>query len=287
MTTNVPECLIPETMTLRSGRALQLAGIKARMQTTWAAGDFALIGTTLQIVGESLCEAVDLRAGERVLDVACGNGNAALAAARRWASVVGVDFVPELLRRASERVLAERADVELHVGDAEALPFDDGAFDVVLSTYGVMFAPDHERAAAELARVCAPGGRIGLANWTPGGFIGLLLRTVAKHVPPAPGVRCPTLWGDEDHLRSLVGGVARRIDVTRKEFAFRYRSAAHFIDLFRRYYGPTHKAFAALDAPGQTALAGDMTDLLLRFDRGGGTSLVVPAEYLEVVIDRQ
>jgi ubiquinone/menaquinone biosynthesis C-methylase UbiE len=267
-------------------RTLALQGVKAKQQAMWASGDFSVIGTTLQGVGESLCEAVDLRAGQRVLDAACGNGNAVLAAARRWGRVTGVDYVPELLLRAEERARAERLEVELTVADVEQLPFRDGAFDVVLSTFGVMFAPNHAQAAGELLRVCAPGGRIALANWTPEGFIGELLRAVTKHVPPAPGAQSPLRWGTRAGLEELFGAQATAIHVERKLFNFRYLSAEHFIDVFRRYYGPTYKAFESLDAYAQTLLADDIEKAIEKFDRGGGWGLVVPGEYLEVVIHK-
>jgi len=263
---------------------VDLAVVKARQQAMWASGDFAIIGTTLQIVGESLCEAVDLEAGTRVLDVACGNGNAALAAARRWCQATGLDYVPELLEGARERARAERLELELVEGDAERLPFEDATFDVALSTYGIMFAPDQERAAREVVRVVKPGGTIGLANWTPDGFIGQLLGTVGKHVPPPAGVASPIQWGTEARLADLFPAV-RSIRATRKEFVFRYESAGHFIDVFRRFYGPTHKAFGALNPEGQARLAADIADLSSRFNRRA-TSFVVPAEYLEIVIAR-
>ena len=264
-----------------------LGAIKARQQAPWASGDFAVIGTTLQIVGESLCEAVDLCAGERVLDVACGNGNATLAAARRWARVTGADYVPELLAKARQRARAEGLSVELCEADAEALPFGDAAFDVVLSTFGVMFAPDQVRAAGELARVCRSGGRIGLANWTPEGFIGDLFGVVGRYVPPPPALAPPSLWGKREHLATLFGDAASKIEVARKEFVFRYESSAHFIEVFRAFYGPTHRAFAALDDDGRAALAADIDALLHVYDRGGGRALIVPGEYLEVVVTRR
>jgi ubiquinone/menaquinone biosynthesis C-methylase UbiE len=259
--------------------------VKARQQATWASGDFAVIGTTLQIVGELLCEAVDLRAGERVLDVAAGNGNATLAAARRFASVTSTDYVPALLERGRRRADAERLSVTFEVADAEALPYPDASFDVVLSTFGVMFAPEHEQAASEVMRVCRPGGRIGVASWTPHGFLGQLFRVVARYVPPIPGVRSPLLWGTEAHIQDLFTGVARIAHETR-HFAFRYRSPEHWVDVFRSYYGPVHKAFAALEADGQAALESDLIALLRRADRGGTAGLVVPAEYLETVISK-
>jgi ubiquinone/menaquinone biosynthesis C-methylase UbiE len=259
------------------------AAVKTRQQAMWASGDFAVIGTTLQIVGESLCEALDIEAGSRVLDVACGNGNASLAAARRFARVTGLDYVPELLRRAEERARAERLELTTVEGDAERLPFEAASFDAVLSTYGVMFAPDQERAAKELVRVVKPGGKIGLANWTPEGFIGGLLKTVGKHVPPAPGIASPILWGTQARLEDLFRGT-RAVRVTRKDFVFRYESAAHFIDIFRRFYGPTYVAYRMLDAAGQERLSADITELAARHNRRQGT-FVVPGEYLEVVIE--
>jgi ubiquinone/menaquinone biosynthesis C-methylase UbiE len=264
-----------------------LAALKTRQQAAWASGDFAVIGTTLQIVGEQLAEACDLRFDERVLDVAAGNGNATLAAARRGCLVTSTDYVPTLLERGAERARAERLDVQFQVADAEALPFADASFDAVLSTYGVMFAPDHAQAAAEMARVCRPGGRIGMANWTPEGFIGKLFKTMGRHLPPPPGLQSPALWGVEGHLHTLFGGQAASIKVLPRMFNFRYRSAAHFIEVFRTWYGPVHKAFAALDAAGQAALAGDLTELLESFNVAGPDSLVVPSEYLEVVITRR
>jgi SAM-dependent methyltransferase len=265
----------------------QFASIKARQRATWASGDFAVIGNTLQIVGETLCEAVDLRSNERALDVACGNGNATLAAARRWADVTGVDYVPSLLAKGRVRAEADGLAIEFVEGDAEALPFPDASFDVVLSTFGVMFAPNHARAAAELVRVCRPGGRIGLASWTAEGFIGELLRTVARFVPPPPGLASPALWGNRDHVRELFGAGVSAIETTKREFAFRYQSPAHFITVFRDFYGPTHKAFAALDEDGRMGLRGAIEALLARYDRGGGRGLVAMGEYLEVVATRR
>jgi ubiquinone/menaquinone biosynthesis C-methylase UbiE len=273
------------TSTELSATPEQLAALKARQQTMWASGDFAVIGTTLQIVGEQLCEAVDLRAGERVLDVAAGNGNATLAAARRFASVTSTDYVPALLEAGRRRAEAEGFVVRFEPADAEALPYPAASYDVVLSTFGVMFAPDHQRSASELMRVCRQGGRIGLACWTPQGFLGQLFRVVAKYIPPAPGVRSPLLWGTDAHVRELFAEAAR-IEHTSRDFAFRYTSPEHFVDVFRTYYGPIHKAFAALDAAGQAALETDLLALLRESDRRGAAGLVVPAEYLEIVITR-
>src|SRR4051812_23092580 len=259
-----------------------LSAVKTRQQAMWASGDFAVIGTTLQIVGELVCEAVDVRAGERVLDVAAGNGNAALAAARRFARVTSTDYVPALLDRGRRRAEAEGLDVTFREADAEALPFPADAFDVVLSTFGVMFAPDHVRASHELMRVCRSGGRIGLASWTPGGFVGRLLQTVGVHVAPIPGVASPALWGKADYVETLFAGAASVV-CQPKDFLFRYASAGHFVEMFRAYYGPVHKAFAALDRAGQAKLEADLLTLLREWNRGG-TSLVVPGEYLETVV---
>ena len=263
--------------------AVDFTAIKTRQQATWASGDYAIIGTTLQIIGESLAEVCDIKGDERVLDVAAGNGNATLAAARRFAKVTSTDYVASLLERGRERAAAERLDVTFEVADAEALPYADASFDAALSTLGVMFAPDHARAAGELARVVRSGGRIGLASWTPEGFIGAMFRTLASHVAPPKGVQSPMLWGTQAHLEALFGSRAAKIESTRKHFAFRYCSAAHFIDVFRRFYGPTHRAFAALDEAGQRALDADLTTLLARWNTREG-SLVMPSEYLESVV---
>jgi SAM-dependent methyltransferase len=265
---------------------IDLAAIKAKQHATWSSGDYAVVGTTLQIVGETLCEAIDLRAGERVLDVACGNGNAALAAARRFALVTGVDYVPTLLARASARAAVDGLPLEVREGDAEALPFPDGAFDVVLSTFGVMFAPDQPRAAHELLRVCRHGGRIGLANWTPDGFVGQMFKVVGAHVPPPAGLRGPPQWGTEGRLAELFGAEVRDLRVQRREFTFRYRSAAHWLEVFRSWYGPVLRAFAALAPEGQASLAADLTALVERFNVARDGTVVVPSAYLEVVMTR-
>ena len=263
------------------------ANIKQRQQATWASGDFAVIGVTLQIVGETLAEAADIRAGERVLDVAAGNGNATLAAARRFANVTSTDYVPALLAKGRARAIAEGLQVDFRVADAENLPFEDGSFDVALSTYGAMFTPDHTRPAREMLRVVRSGGRIGLANWTPEGFIGQLFKIIGSYIPAPAGLKSPALWGTEPHIAELFGTQARTIRAVRKNFNFCYRSAAHWIQMFRDFYGPTHKAFAALDPAGQTALAKDIEGLLNRLNIAGPASLVVPGEYLEVVIERK
>jgi ubiquinone/menaquinone biosynthesis C-methylase UbiE len=264
-----------------------LNALKTRQMAAWASGDYAVIGTTLQLVGELLAEACDLRCDERVLDVAAGNGNATLAAARRGAKVTSTDYVASLLERGADRARAERLVVKFQDADAEALPFDDASFDAVLSTFGVMFAPDHAKSAGELARVCRPGGRIGLANWTPDGFIGQLFQTLGRHLPPPPGVQSPALWGTEAHLKQLFGDSAASIAVTPRIFNFRYRSPAHFIEVFRTWYGPVHKAFAALPAQGAEALEKDLTELMNRLNRAGPDSLIIPSEYLEIVVTRR
>jgi SAM-dependent methyltransferase len=261
--------------------------IKAKQQATWASGDFAIVGTTLQIVGESLAEAVDVRADEKVLDVAAGNGNATLAAARRFAQVTSTDYVPSLLEKGAKRAKAEGLDVHFQIADVEALPFADEMFDVVLSTYGCMFAPNHARTAKEMLRVTRAGGRIGMANWTPAGFIGRLFKIIGAYLPPAPGLQSPALWGTPSHLERLFGDEAARIQCIRREFNFRYRSPAHWVQVFRDFYGPTHKAFAALDAKGQTALERDIVALLQEMNIGGTASLVVPGEYVEVIVTKR
>jgi ubiquinone/menaquinone biosynthesis C-methylase UbiE len=259
--------------------------LKERQRSAWSSGDYAMIGTTLQIVGESLSEAVDMRAGQKVLDVAAGNGNASLAAARRWAHVTAVDYVPALLERAGERAKAERLWIDLREGDAEALPFKDETFDVVLSTFGVMFTPNQEKAAAEMLRVCRPGGKIGMANWTPEGFVGQMFKIIGKYIPPMPGVKPPSAWGTEARLRELFGPSVT-IVTTRRNFVFRYQTPEHFVDVFREFYGPMVKAFAALDSDHKAQLTTDLLQLLRTLNQSGDRTLVLPSEYLEVVILR-
>jgi ubiquinone/menaquinone biosynthesis C-methylase UbiE len=264
-----------------------LAAIKARQQSAWSSGDYAVVGTTLQIVGENLCEALDIRAGQKVLDVAAGNGNVALAAARRWCDVTATDYVPALLEQARKRAVAERLPIEFREADAEALPFPSGGFDVVVSTFGVMFTPDQDKAAAELIRVCQPGGKIGLANWTPDGFIGQLFKTIGKHVPPPSGMKSPALWGTRARIAEMFGPRAVSIEMEPRNFVFRYRSAQHWLDVFKTYYGPLLKAFAALERPARGALESDVMALVERFNRSGNASMVVPSEYLEIVVTRR
>jgi len=266
--------------------AIDLGVVKARQQAAWATGNYAVVGTTLQIVGEQLCEALDLRAGSRVLDVAAGNGNATLAAARRWCDVTSTDYVPSLLEAGRTRAQAEGHSIRFQEADAESLPFADASFDVVMSTFGVMFTPNQDQAAAELVRVCKPGGRIGLANWTPESFIGQLFKTIARYVPPAPGVKSPGLWGTRARLEELFGAAAREIRTTSREFTFRYRSPTHWVDVFRTYYGPLNRTFGALDDQKQASFTQDLMVLLESRNLSGDRTLVLPSEYLEVVIER-
>jgi len=266
---------------------IDFATVKTRQQGAWSSGDYAVVGTTLQIVGEQLCEALDIRAGQRVLDVAAGNGNATLAAARRWCKVVSTDYVPALLERGRERAAAERLDVEFQEADAEALPFANDSFDVVVSTFGVMFTPDQERAAAEMLRVCRPDGKIGLATWTPDGFIGQLFKTIGRRLPPPAGVKSPALWGTEARINDMFGPRASSIRIEQRAFVFRYRSVRHWLDVFKTYYGPLLKAFATLEPRDQAALVQDLTALAEQFNRSGDASMVAPSDYLEIVITRR
>ena len=271
------------TVSTQSFDTMDYVAIKGRQQQTWASGDYHVIAAIIHPMSERLCDAVDLRAGERVLDVATGSGNAAIAAARRLCAVTGVDYVPALLERARERAIAEGFSISFIEGDAEALPVEDGAYDVVLSAVGSMFAPNQEQAANELLRVCRPGGRIGLVNWTPEGWIGQMLRTVGRHVPPPAGLQSPSRWGTKDGLHELFDHGVEALRIERQAFVWRFASAQQYLGLFRAYYGPVHKAFAALDGTGQAALARDLIATVEQFNRSYDDTLVVPAEYLEVV----
>ena len=261
-----------------------LVAIKARQQAAWSSGDYAVVGTTLQIVGEELCEALDLRSGRKVLDVAAGNGMVSLAAARRWCDVTSTDYVASLLDRGRARAAAEGLNIEFKVADAEELPFADASFDTVISTFGVMFTPNQERAAAELLRVCKSGGQIGLANWTPEGFIGHLFKTLGKYLPPPPPTKSPMLWGTRERLTELFGSAATWIKTEPRIFNFRYCSDEHFLDVFKTFYGPMLKAFSALDVPQQTRLEKDLHELIARMNKADDGTMVVPSEYLEVVL---
>ena len=263
------------------------AAVKRRQQSVWASGDFSVVASRIVFQAEHLCEAADVQSGWRVLDVACGSGNAAIAAARRGCKAVGVDFVPALLERGRIRAEAEHLDVEFTEGDAEDLPFPDASFDAVVSIYGVMFAPDHRRAAAELARVCRPGGRIALASWTPDGFIGDTFRVFARYLPPAPALQPPIRWGDQSYLDSLFGHVAASMTSHRRTAVFRFRDAEENVDFFRTYYGPTLRAFESLDSARRESLRDDLLALARRYDRNGGVGpIAITGDYLETVIAR-
>ena len=266
---------------------LDLQALKERQREAWGSGDYALIGTTLAITGEWLAEACDLRYDETVLDVAAGNGNATLAAARRGCVVTSTDYVCGLLERGRERARAEHFDVTFLEADAENLPYEDGSFDAVLSTFGVMFTPDQVRAAAELSRVCRPGGRIGLACWTPEGFIGQMFKVLGRYAPLPAGVASPLQWGTEAHLQTLFGANAHAIETHTRQFNFRYRSPEHFVEIFRQWYGPVHKAFGRLEDEQANALHEELVELLTRMNQAGPESLVVPSDYLEIVIHRR
>ena len=279
--TTVIECHPP---VVAKRPASDLKAIKAKQQAAWSSGDYAVIGTTLQIVGERLAEAMDLRAGQTVLDVAVGNGNATLAAARRWCEVTSTDYVESLLGLGRKRAESEGLQVKFRVADAEDLPFADTSFDAVVSTFGVIFSPDQDRAAAELVRVTKPGGRIGLANWTPEGFIGQMFKTIGKYLPPPTGARSPAVWGTREWLQTTFGAAASALRAEPRHFTFRYRSAQHFLDIFRAYYGPMLKAFEMLEEAGGKALARDIIDLVGCVNTSNDETMVVPSEYLEVVI---
>jgi ubiquinone/menaquinone biosynthesis C-methylase UbiE len=263
------------------------AAVKTRQRAAWSSGDYAVVGTTLQIVGEALCEAMDLRSTQRVLDVAAGNGNVTLAAARRWCDVVSTDYVEALLTRGRERAAAERLNVEFREADVENLPFADAGFDAVVSTFGCMFAPNPKQTASEMLRVCKSGGKVGMANWTPEGFIGQLFKTIGKHVPPPAGIESPALWGSRQRIQDLFGAQAAKVEVESRHFTFRYRSPEHWLEIFKNYYGPVLKAFAALDAARQPALADDLLTLIAKFNRAKDGTMVAPSEYLEVVITKK
>jgi len=276
--------MVPSTTATPQQDFPDFAPVKAKQQAAWSSGDYAVIGTTLQLVGEALCEAMDVRAGRTVLDVAAGNGNATLAAARRGCVVTSTDYVVALLDRAHTRAMAEGLMARFEYADAEKLPYPPKAFDNVISTFGVMFTPDHDAAARELTRVCKPGGKIGLANWTPESFVGRIFKLMGRYLPPPAGVRSPALWGTEGHLNQLFGERVGAMNIRRKVFNFRYRSAQEWLDTFRRFYGPTHKAFLALDDGRQAMLAEDLLALVREFDVGDGDGIVVPSEYLQVVM---
>ena len=266
---------------------LNFEAVKTKQKAAWSSGDYSVVGVTLQIVGESLCEALDVRSGKRVLDVAAGNGNVSLAAARRFCDVTSTDYVPALLERGKRRAEADGLVITFREADAEALPFDDASFDVVTSSFGVMFTPNQEQAAAELLRVCRPGGRIGLANWTPESFIGQLFKTIGRHVPPPAGLKSPALWGTRSRLNELFGAAADTIEVTQRAYVWRYKSPRHWLELWRTVYGPLQKAFGALAESAQEQLATDLLALIDRFNTATDGTMVVPADYLEVVVTKR
>jgi len=261
------------------------AAIKVKQQATWATGNYAVIGTSLQIVPELLCESMDLRSGSRVLDVAAGNGNASLAAARRWCEVTSTDYVPALLEIGKERTAAEGYTIAFEVADAENLPFEDASFDAVLSTFGVMFAPNQQRSAAEMFRVLKPGGKIGLSNWTPESFVGQIFTLIGKHIAPPAGLNPPSLWGTEARLRELFPEAAN-MQTAKLDANFRYLSPQHWLDIFKTFYGPMNRTFAALDEAGQSALTADLFALIAMLNRATDGTMVLSSEYLEVVITK-
>ena len=263
-----------------------LKAIKTKQQAAWSSGDYAVVGATLQIVGEQLAEAMDLRAGAKVLDIAAGNGNFTLAAAHRWCDVTSTDYVEALLNRGRLRAEAEGLKVTFQKADAEELPFGDGAFDAVASTFGAMFSPDQGRTASEMLRVCRSGGRIGLANWTPDGFIGQMFKTIGKHLPPPAGLKSPALWGTSECMEKAFGAESSALKAEPRNFVFRYRSPQHWLDVFRTYYGPVLKAFGTLDPQAQAALQRDLLMLVAQFNRAKDGTMVVPSDYLEVVVTR-
>lgn len=274
-------------MTTSEMAAPDLEAVKRRQQQAWVSGDYAAVASRIVLIAERLVDAADLQAGTTVLDVATGSGNSALAAARCGCAVIGVDYVPELLERGRVRAAAEGLPVEFVEGDAENLRFPDASFDAVLSCLGVMFTPNQERAAAELLRVCRPGGTIALANWTPSGFVGEMFRTVGRHVPPPPGVKPQGLWGTEERVAELLGDGVSQLTARRREFVFRFRSPAEFADFFRQNYGPVRKAFEALDDSGQEQLQADLTALAATHDRAPGPSVAMASEYLEAIAVRR
>lgn len=274
-------------MTLDETMPSALTELKAKQQQIWSSGDYGKIAWITVPLARELVQAVDLRAGARVLDVATGTGHVALEAARGFADVTGIDYVPELVEVARRRADAEGLSVDFQVADAEALPFPDGAFDYVLSAIGVMFTADHERAAAELARVCRPGGRIGLASWTPSGFVGQLLKTVVKHVPPPPAAQPPTRWGSEDVVAELLGDAVTDVASYTTTVTQRYLSAESFADFFLLNYGPTHAAAAKLDEEGQAALRADLVHLAQERNQALDGTFVSDWDYLVLTAERR
>jgi ubiquinone/menaquinone biosynthesis C-methylase UbiE len=263
--------------------AIDFEAIKDKQRAGWETGDYPRVGNTLQIMSELLVEAADVRAGQRVLDVGCGQGNAAIAAARRFGEATGVDYAPNLLAQGRERAAAEYLPVTFIEGDAEKLPVPDASFDLTLSTVGVMFAPDHQRTADELVRVTAPGGRIALANWTPDGMIGALFKTVAAWAPPPAGVRPAALWGTEAHLAELFGDQVEWVSLTKRQFVFRYRSPEHYSQWFREHYGPITRLAGTLAGDDLDRFADELAEVARQYNKADDGTVVAPAEYLEAV----
>ena len=273
-------------MTTQTSTQPDLEALKNKQQVAWGSGDYSRIGVTLQITGEQLCETMDLRAGQTVLDVAAGNGNATLAAARRFCNVLSTDYVQALLDQSYQRSQSEGLKIEYQKADAENLPFADNSFDNVISTFGVMFTPNQSKTASELIRVCKPGGKIGMANWTPEGFIGQLFKTLAKYMPPPQGVSSPALWGTDSFLQEKFATQSSRIESSVREFNFRYQSPQHWLDLFGTYYGPLLKSFEALDETQSERLAKDVLNLIESFNQADDGTIVMPSQYLEIVITK-
>lgn len=256
-------------------------------QGIWSKGDFSVIANLVYFPSERLAETLRILPGEHVLDVASGSGNAAIAAARRsWGNVISSDYVPALLERGRERAAAERLGVEFVEADAQDLPFDDASFDVVTSIFGAMFAPDQQRTADELLRVVKPGGRIGMGNWTPDGAVGEMFGTISKHAPPPPGVPSPLLWGTEEHVRELFGERISDLRTERRVSRQGFLSADHYIETFRRYFGPTETAYERVGSEGEQALTEDLRAMLEEANTGGERAMVLEAEYLELVATR-
>jgi SAM-dependent methyltransferase len=261
--------------------------LKQRMRSTWMAGDFGRIAQYSTKVADEFVERLNIVSGIKMLDVACGTGNTAIAAARKGAHVTGVDIAPNLLEQARKRASAEGLSAKFDEGDAENLPYQNAQYDLVISMFGAMFAPRPEQVAAELGRVCRPGGRIAMANWTPGGLAGKMFALTARFIPPPEGIPAPVLWGDEGVVRKRLGGIASRIDTTRRriemEFPFPPREV---VQLFRDYFGPTQVAFSRLDPKQQAAYAAELENLWSEHNQGSGGKTVAPNEYLEVIATR-
>lgn len=270
-----------------SAASPEMESLKTRLKSMWMAGDFGQIAKVIEASADEFIERLALKPGQPVLDVACGNGNLAIPAARTGAKVTGVDIAPKLLVQARERAKAEDLDIQFDEGDAESLPYGDASFDEVVTMYGAMFAPRPALVSAELIRVCKPGGRIAMANWTPGGFIGQMFKTTAKHVPPPPNMESPVKWGDEATVRERLSDGIASVEATPRMCIFKLPfSPAETVELFRTYYGPTQRAFAALDEDGQAALRKDLDELWSQNNQATDNTTYVEAEYLEVIATR-